>query len=76
MAELRIKIPELLEDDAGKIEKEVNELISLEEKRRLLSIFIDDVMKGSKQLSDDELIKLGRDSKKGRFEKLKQEGLV
>jgi len=37
---------------------------------------MDEVMKGAKQLSGEELVKLGRDFRKGRFEKLKQMGLV
>jgi hypothetical protein len=52
------------------------ELISAEEKRKLISLFIDEVMKGAKQLTEDELIKLGREIKKGRFENLKKTGLV
>ena len=76
MSELKVKIPELLEEESVKIEKDIEELISSEEKRKLLSLFIDEVMKGSKQLSKEELIELGRSVKKGRFEKFKQMGLV
>ena len=76
MGELKIKIPELLEEDKEKIEKDIEELISLKEKRKLLSAFINEVMKGAKQLNESELVKLGREGKKGRFEKLKQMGLV
>lgn len=76
MVELNVEIPRLLESDVDKIEQEVKGLISLEEKRKLLSLFVDEVMKGAKQLNKDELIKLGREVKKGRFEKLKQMGLV
>ena len=76
MAELKVKIPELLKEESVKIEKDIEELISSEEKRKLLSLFIDEVMKGAKQLSEEELVKLGRELKKGRFEKLKQMGLV
>ena len=76
MAELKVEIPKLLEEDAEKLEKDVEELIALEEKRKLLSLFVDEVMKGAKQLSNEELVKLARDTKKGRFEELKQMGLV
>lgn len=76
MAELKVEIPRLLEEDSKRLEEDVNEFIASEEKRKLLSLFIDDVMKGAKQLSDEELVKLSRDFKKGRFEKLKQMGLV
>ena len=76
MAELKVKIPRLLEEDTEKIERDVEELILSEEKRKRLALLIDDIMKGAKQLSEFELVKLGRDVKKGRFEKLKQMGLV
>ncbi len=73
---LVVKIPEELKDETGRIEREVEGLISLEEKRKLLSRFINEVMKGSKQLSEEELIKLGREFKRGRAEKLRQKGLI
>ena len=76
MAELKVKIPRLLEEEANKLEKDVEELIASEEKRKLLSLFMDEVMKGAKQLNEEKLLKLGRELKKGRFEKLKQMGLV
>lgn len=76
MAELKVKIPKSLEGETDKIEKQVEEIISSEEKRKLLSNFINEVMIGSKQLSEDELVDLGRKARKGRFEKLKQMGLV
>lgn len=76
MSELVVEIPRLLKKDVNRIEKEVEELVSFEEKRKLLSLFIDEVMKGAKQLTEEELVKLGREFKKGRFEKLKQMGLV
>jgi len=76
MAELKVEIPKLLEKDAEKLEQDVKELIAEEEKRKLLSLFIDEVMKGAKQLSNEELVKFARDLKKGRFEELKQMGLV
>ncbi len=66
----------MLRGEVSKIEREIEELISLEDKRKLLSLFIYEVMKDAKQLCADELVKLGREIKKGRFEKLKQMGLV
>jgi hypothetical protein len=74
--ELIIDVPGLLKEDMERIKKEVMELISAEEKRKLLNLFVDEAMKGTKQLTEDELIKLGREIKKGRFEKLKKMGLV
>ena len=63
MAELKVKIPRLLEEDTEKIERDVEELILSEEKRKRLALLIDDIMKGAKQLSEFELVKLGRDVK-------------
>jgi len=76
MSELVVDVPGLLRGEVGKLEREIEELIAWEEKRKLLSLFMDEVMKDAKQLSEDELVKLGREIKKGRFEKLKQMGLV
>ena len=76
IAEIVVEVPGLLREETGRIEKEIGELVSMEEKRKLLSLFIDEVMEGARQLSKDELVKLGREVKKGRFEKLKQMGLV
>ena len=76
MAELKVEIPGLLEKESGRIEREVEEFISEEEKRKLLSMFMEDVMKGGKQLGKDELVKLGREIKRGRFKELKRAGMV
>ena len=76
MSELVVEVPGLLRGEVGKLEREIEELIAWEEKRKLLSLFMDEVMKDAKQLSEDELVKLGREFKKGRFEKHKQMGLV
>lgn len=65
-----------LESETKKIHKEVVELISTEEKIKSLSLFVDNVMKGAKQLPKEELVKLGRLVKKGRFNTLKQKGLL
>ena len=76
MAEVVVEIPRLLRGDMSRIKSEVDELISMKEKRKLLSLFIDEVMKGAGQLSEDELVKMGRDFRKGRFEKLKSMGVI
>lgn len=73
MAGLSIKLPKLLEGDKAKLEKKIDELVTSEAKRKALLKFIDEAMKGSKQLSDRELVKLGRKIKKGRFEQLKKQ---
>ena len=74
MSEIKVKVPESLEKEVGKIEKEVEELILMEEKRKLLSMFIDEVMENAKQLDKGELVELGKKIKKGRFEKLRKMG--
>jgi hypothetical protein len=76
MVEFKVEIPGSLKDESKRIEREVEELISLEEKRKLLSKFIDEVMKGAKQLTEDKLVEFGREIKNGRFHKLKQIGLL
>ena len=76
MAELSVKLPKVLEEDKAKLEKKIGELITLEAKRKALLRFVDETMKGAKQLSDKELVKLGRKLKKGRFRQLKKQGLV
>lgn len=76
VAEIVVKLPALLKEDAKKIEKEVQDFIEQEKKRKLLSILIEEVMKGTKQLNEKEIVKLGREIKKGRAEKLKQLGLL
>jgi hypothetical protein len=75
MAELEIKLPTILEGEKVRLAKRVEELVMLEAKRKKLLEFIDEVMKGAKQLSDEELVKFGREIKQGRFKKLKEQGL-
>ena len=75
MDELEIKLPEILQGEKSKLEKRIEELVSFEAKRKRLLVLIDEIMKGGKQLTDDELVKLGRDIKHGRFNKLKKQGL-
>lgn len=70
-----MKIPKELEGETERIEREIEELVSSEEKRKLISAFIDEAMKGADQLSKEELIKLGREVKRGRAEKLHEMGL-
>ncbi len=76
MPELVVKVPMLLRGEVKRLEDEVNELVSMEEKRKLLSMFFDEIMKGARQLTEEEVIKLGRNLKKGRADKLRSMGLV
>jgi len=76
MEELSVKIPESLKGDKEVLEKKISELVMLEAKRKGLIRLVDETMKGAKQLSDKELVELGRKLKKGRFKELKKQGFV
>jgi hypothetical protein len=75
MDNLEIKLPKILKEEKPKLEKRIEELVVFEEKRKKLLKFIDELMKGAKNLSDDDLVKLGRKIKDGRFKNLKKQGL-
>lgn len=76
MEEIKIKLPENLKGRRKEIERELEEFVVAEEKRRLVSLLLDRLMSEAAQLSDEELVALGRKFKKGRFNQLKEEGLV
>ena len=76
MPKLEIKLPDVLRSERYRLERDIHELVIFETKRRMLLEFVDEVMKGAKQLSDEKLVKLGRKFKKGRYEQLKKRGLV
>ena len=75
MDDLEIKLPEILKKEKPRLEKRIEELLIFEEKRKKLLSFIDEIMKGGKNLSQGDLVKLGREIKQGRFRKLKKQGL-
>lgn len=75
MDDLEIKLPEILKKEKPKLEKRIEELIIFEEKRKKLLSFMDEIMKGGKNLDQGDLVKLGREIKQGRFKKLKKQGL-
>jgi hypothetical protein len=64
MSEFKVHVPKSLEGEKKSIEIKVGEMISLEEKKKLLSDFIDKAMEGAKQLSDEELVEMGRELKR------------
>jgi hypothetical protein len=66
MGEFKVHVPKSLEGEEKAIEIKVGGVISLEEKKKLLSDFIDETMKGAKQLNDKELVKMGRELKRSR----------
>lgn len=76
MPEIVIKIPEELIDEKNFLERRIMEMVNFEAKRKALLNFLDEAMKGAAELSDEELVNLGRKIKKGRFEKLKKRGLM
>jgi hypothetical protein len=59
-----------------KLKKVLEEALLYEAKKRALLKFLDEMMKGAKQLSNEELVRLGREIKKGRYEQLKKKGLI
>jgi hypothetical protein len=76
MAEIKVKIPKELEPEVDRIEREIEELVSSEQKSKLIAEFVDDVMKGASQLGEKELVELGRGMKRGRAEELRRLGLM
>ena len=75
MDDLEIKLPKILEREKPRLERRIEELVIFEEKRKKLLGFLDELMKGAKDLGNDDLVKLGRKIKQGRFKNLKKHGL-
>jgi hypothetical protein len=71
MSEFRVRVPKSLEGERKSLEVKVSSVINLEEKRKLLSDMVDDLLKGGNQVGDSELVSLGRMVKKGRAERLR-----
>ena len=67
---LEVEVPEELKEELPFLQQRLNELIELELKRKVLIRLFDELMKGAEQLSDEELVELGRKIKQGRFEEL------
>lgn len=70
MEDLDIKLPDTLKSEKTRLKKRIGELIVFEEKRKKLLKFIDEIMKDADNLNDEELVKLGKKIKKGRFKKI------
>jgi hypothetical protein len=47
MAEFVVKVPKALSKEAKKIEHDVNEYVCMEEKKKRLSLFLEDAMQGA-----------------------------
>jgi hypothetical protein len=75
MGEFVIKIPDQINVDMADLAKGVEEFIKLRLTRDLMLERLDELLKGS-EFTEEECIELGRMVKNGRFEKLKQLGLL
>ena len=75
MVEIVVKIPEKVELDTSELARGVEEFVRLRMVRDLLLERLNELLKDSK-LTEEDALELGRMVKKGRFEKLKQMGLV
>ena len=70
-----IKIPDRFKVDISDLAKGVEGFIKLRLTRDLMLERLDELLKHS-ELTDEECIELGKMAKKGRFEKLREMGLV
>lgn len=70
MTKVTVELPEGVE------KKVIEEALLYETKKRALMKLVDEIMKGSRQLPDEQLVKLGRELKKGRYEELKRKSLM
>jgi len=75
LAEIVVKIPEKVELDTSELARGVEEFVRLRMMRDLLLERLNELLKNSK-LTEKDALELGRMVKRGRFEKLKQMGLV
>jgi hypothetical protein len=80
MSEFVVKVPSVLKKEVPRLQKEVESMICAEEKAALLSSYLDEAMKGAKQLREEEItdwaVKLQRSSRRGRFDELEKKGLI
>lgn len=70
MTRVTVELPEGVE------KKVIEEALQYEAKKRALLNFLDEMMKGARQLPEKELVRLGRQIKKGRYEELRNKGLI
>jgi len=75
MVEIVVKIPEKVELDTSELARGVEEFVRLRMMRDLFLERLNELLKNSK-LTEEDALELGRMVKQGRFEKLKQMGLV
>ena len=70
-----VKIPDRFKVDLSDLAKGVEEFVKLRLARDLMLERLDELLKNS-ELTEEECIELGKMIKKGRFEKLREMGLV
>ena len=71
MAKVVIPIPKELEVDKSEIEHMLNRIVELELKKKKLVKFFDELMRGAKHLSEEEVVKFSRKFKKAGATELK-----
>ena len=76
MEEIKIKLPENLKERKVQLQRAMEKMVLEEEKRKTLSLLFEKLLSGGKQIPDEELVEMGRMVKKGRYTKLKEQGLV
>lgn len=64
MAKVVISIPKELEAEKSEIERKLGKIVELEAKKKMLVKFFDELMKGAKQLSEEEIIEFSKKFKK------------
>ena len=64
MAKVVISIPKELEAEKSEIERKLGKIVELEAKKKMLVKFFDELMKGAKQLSEEEIIAFSKKFKK------------
>ena len=75
MAELKIKIPDVDEESLKRLSIAAERAVIQELRREEMLKLSNELLKKSK-LTEEDTLELGRKMKKGRFKKLKEQGLV
>ncbi len=76
MAELKIKVPNEIEREVKEFNLDVSKVVVESIKEELVRYAALKMIASRSQLTEEDAIELGRKIKKGRFERLKKEGLL
>ena len=76
MAEVVVEIPKSLESDRARIENKLRHVVEHEAREKMMVKFFDELMKGAKQLSDEEIVEFAKKFKEAGSAELKREGLI